>query len=586
MKKSQKNRREFEKLKTYIRQIEDTVKNTKPANLWSHEASIRKKIKLLKELEDKHINEYDKLYEKYIELFDYVSYRLLEDYNFRNGTFFKFDEIINKDIKGYLSSGIISVLLTSHIPELVAEDFNKYFPANPKDEYEKTRKMKRNIFLHLGDTNTGKTYTAIERLKQSSNGVYLAPLRILALENFEKLNKEGVPCSLLTGEEEILVDDAKHISSTIEKLDIDKYYEVAVIDEIQMISNSQRGQAWTRALLGIQCEELHVCGALNSKELLIKIIEDCGDNLSIKEYNRLVPLKIYTKPYEFRHAAKGDALVVFSRKKVLELSKYFLDRGVKSSVIYGDLPPEVRRMQYDTFINGESDILITTDAIGMGVNLPIRRIIFMDLMKYDGEEVRYLTSQEVKQIGGRAGRKGIYETGYVGTVTLNQKFIRDNLETEDEPLYEAVLGPSEAILKVGQLPLSEKLALWSTREEKIKYYRKMDVRDFILILEKIKRYKLPESIQYRLMRLPFDVNDNELLECFINYVEEYFVNKNNQLSKPCLLGNMLNDYEMFYQKINLYYSFSKNFNIDFDEDWVYEKRQSISENINRLLVRL
>lgn len=59
------------------------------------------------------------------------------------------------------------------------------------------------FYLHLGDTNTGKTYQALLRLRQARTGIYLAPLRILALENFERLNAEGVPCSLLTGEEEV-----------------------------------------------------------------------------------------------------------------------------------------------------------------------------------------------------------------------------------------------------------------------------------------------------------------------------------------------------------------------------------------------
>ena len=61
------------------------------------------------------------------------------------------------------------------------------------------------------------------------------------------------------------------------------------------------------------------------------------------------------------------------------------------------------------FINKENQLLVSTDAIGMGVNLPIRRIIFFDTRKFDGEEIRPLTSQEVKQIAGRAGRIGRYD---------------------------------------------------------------------------------------------------------------------------------------------------------------------------------
>ena len=97
--------------------------------------------------------------------------------------------------------------------------------------------------------------------------------------------------------------------------------------------------------------------------------------------------------------------MVFSKKRVLEIAQSYSEKGIKASIIYGDLPPEVRKMQYAEFLNKETKVLVTTDAIGMGVNLPIRRIIFMSVSKYDGEEVRELTSQEVKQVAGRAGRK-------------------------------------------------------------------------------------------------------------------------------------------------------------------------------------
>lgn len=586
MKKAQKAMREFSKLSSQLKQINEIVNNSRDSNLWNHEAAVRKRIRELKDPQFKLIRGYSEVLKGYLHLLDKISRRLLNFYNKKNKTNFKFEEIVQTDKTAYISSGIISVLITSHIPKLVAEEFKRFFPANPKDEYKKARKLRRKIYLHLGETNTGKTYRAVERLKRCKKGVYLAPLRILALENFEKLNRDGVPCSLITGEEEILVEGATHVCSTIEKLEIEKFYDVAVIDEIQMISNSQRGQAWTRALLGLNSNEIHVCGAINSKELLIRIIEDCGDAYEITEYKRETPLEIIEKPFNFSDIEKGDALVAFSKKRVLELSKYFQDKGIQNSVIYGDLPPEVRRMQYQAFLNGTNTILITTDAIGMGVNLPIRRIIFMNLQKFDGEDIRYLTSQEIKQIGGRAGRKGIYDTGYVGTVGLEQNFIRENLETQDEPLSRAVLGPGEAIINIKGLPLKEKLALWSTRSESLRYYRKMDIRDYLLILENLKYFKLPEEIQYRLMNLPFDVNDDDTMDCFVNYVDEFFNEDYGSISKPRLSGYLLYDYEKYYQMLNLYYSFSKNFNVNFEPEWVYGERKRVSKIINELLVKL
>ncbi len=586
MKKAQKALRDYQKLKSQLKQISEIANSTKDSNLWNHEAAVRKRIKELKDPRYKEMRNYTEVYNGYLQLLDNISVRLLNYYNKKNKTQYKFEEIIESDKRAYESSGIISVLITSHIPKLIAEEFTKYFPSNPKDEYEKARRLTRKVYMHLGETNTGKTYQAVECLKHAEKGVYLAPLRILALENFEKLNKEGVPCNLITGEEEILVEGAKHVCSTIEKLDINKEYDVAVIDEVQMIANSQRGQAWTKALLGIRCGEIHVCGAINSKELLLKIIGDCGDTYEITEYKRQTPLEVIEKPFTFGDITKGDALVAFSKKRVLELSKYFQDKGMNNSVIYGDLPPEVRKMQYQSFLNGTNSILITTDAIGMGVNLPIRRIIFMNLRKFDGEETRYLTSQEIKQIGGRAGRKGIYDVGYVGTVGLEQLFIRENLEESDEPLERAVLGPSEAIINIKGLPLKDKLALWSTREEKLGYYRKMDIRDYLLILENVREFRLPEEVEFRLMNLPFDVSDEEIMECFISFVDEFFNEDYGYISKPKLRGYLLYDYEKYYQKLNLYYSFSKNFVADFDANWVYDERKKVSGKINELLVKL
>ena len=370
---------------------------------------------------------------------------------------------------------------------------------------------------------------------------------------------------------------------TIEKLNINEEYEVGIIDEIQMINDDQRGAAWTRAVLGLKSKEIHICGATNAKELLIEIIEDCGEEYEIIEYKRDIPLIMEDKAFSYKDIQEGDALVTFSKKKVLEIAYHYSNLGIKASLIYGDLPPEVRKKQYNQFINKESTILISTDAIGMGVNLPIKRIIFMDIKKFDGNEVRYLTSQEVKQIAGRAGRKGIYEVGYVASYGNTQDFIRENLDTNDATIEEAVLGPSEEILKINSLSLREKLALWSTKEEKIPFYRKMDINEYLIVLDNIRSYKLEEGIQWRLLKIPFDVSNDKMMNAFLNYVDELFIAKREIISKPQCLLNDLYELELYYQKINLYYSFSKVFNLNFDEQWVYENRVKVSENINNIL---
>lgn len=578
--------REFKNLKNQIKQIQTIAHNSKGGAIIEQETTIRKKILQLIDMKSFNFKDYDDILSKYDELLEYVCIRLLDDYNKKNDTSFDYHQVVRGNYNSLINSGIMTVLTKNHIPKMVSEEFTKNFPDNPKDEYREARGVVRKFIIHLGDTNTGKTYNAVKRLKECKYGVYLSPLRILALENYEKLNNEGILCNLLTGEEELLVEGATHTSCTIEKLNLRAQYEVAVIDEIQMINDSHRGAAWSRALLGVRAKEVHVCGAVNARSILETILKDCMDPYEIVDYKRRIPLEIETKEFSPKDVKDGDAIVVFSKKKVLELAEEYSNRGIKASLLYGDLPPEVRRKQYEQFLKNESTILITTDAIGMGVNLPIRRIIFLAIQKFDGDEVRHLTSQEVKQIAGRAGRIGIYDVGYVSSIGNFHEFLDEKLKEDDTIITKAVIGPSDAILKIKTLPLIQKLALWSTRDEKLDYYRKMDISDYIIVLDRIKDLKLKEEVQWKLLKIPFDVSSDELMNEFLFHVDELFVANNKDISRPTIVGGTLDEYEIYYQKINIYYSFSKVFNLKIDVQWVYEERIRVSQEINDILVRI
>ena len=64
------------------------------------------------------------------------------------------------------------------------------------------------------------------------------------------MNDAGIPCTMLTGQECLEVSDSRIIASTVEMLDCDKEYDIAVIDEAQMVADDDRGHSWTRAILG------------------------------------------------------------------------------------------------------------------------------------------------------------------------------------------------------------------------------------------------------------------------------------------------------------------------------------------------
>uniref|UniRef100_A0A0D9ZD23 RNA helicase n=1 Tax=Oryza glumipatula TaxID=40148 RepID=A0A0D9ZD23_9ORYZ len=282
--------------------------------------------------------------------------------------------------------------------------------THPHIWYPNAREKKRNVFLHVGPTNSGKTHNALKRLEASSSGVYCGPLRLLAREVAQRLNKANVPCNLITGQEREEIEGAKHSSVTVEMADMTTEYQCAVIDEIQMVGCRSRGFSFTRALLGLCSDELHVCGDPAVVPLIQRILEPTGDVVTVQYYERLSPLvPLKTTLGSFSNIKAGDCVVTFSRRSIYMLKRR-IEMGGKHlcSVVYGSLPPETRTKQATMFNDQDSNlnVLVASDAIGMGLNLHISRIIFSTLEKFDGICNRELTVAEIKQIAGRAGRYG------------------------------------------------------------------------------------------------------------------------------------------------------------------------------------
>lgn len=131
--------------------------------------------------------------------------------------------------------------------------------TEPAYWYVEAREIKRKIIYHAGPTNSGKTYQALQSFMSSESGIYCGPLKLLANEVYHKANDAQTKCDLLTGEERKFADPqveqaAEHMACTVEMANLEKDYDVAVIDEIQMIKDQQRGWAWTRAFLGLKVD--------------------------------------------------------------------------------------------------------------------------------------------------------------------------------------------------------------------------------------------------------------------------------------------------------------------------------------------
>lgn len=468
------------------------------------------------------------------------------------------------------------------------ENMLREIPENYIDLYPLARRMDRHFIIHAGPTNSGKTYQAIEALKRAETGVYLGPLRLLAYEQFESLNFAEVPCDLLTGEETIEIPGARHKASTVEMLNLSTIYECAVIDEAQMISDKDRGGAWTTAILGVCAEEVHICCALNAVELIISLIEDCEDTYEVVYHKRQTQLALDRENFDFPGSVKEkDALIVFSRRNVHAVASELQRRGVLCSVIYGALPYDVRHEEARKFMNGETQVVVATDAIGLGMNLPIRRIVFLEQSKFDGEEVRYLLPSEVQQIAGRAGRRGMYDIGFVNSFG-EKRFIRHQLLTEEPALTSAVIDFPPSLLGL-DASLSDILKRWNDIPEKPGYH-KADLSMKIELCEQLETLSEDKDLIYRFLMIPFDEKEDALRELWVLL----FLGEQNKepVDATALLpfrtgtvpkNTQLQDLEYSYKVCDLLYYYLERFGREEDLPAVREEKRLISEGITELL---
>ena len=487
-------------------------------------------------------------------------------------------------VQQLLSRSLGTVYSVWYIPRAIRTSLEVLVALNPKDEYPEARALHRHFTLHIGGTNTGKTYAGFQRLIQAPTGVYLAPLRLLALEAQETLLDAGVDCSLTTGEEEDRQEEDTHVAATAEKLDLKAVYDVAVIDECQMIADPQRGYAWTRAILGVQAEEVHLCAAPEARDLLIRLVESCGDSWELEVHKRSTPLVCMPHTIDYTRIQPGDALITFSKVGVLSVAEDLRQSGKEPAIIYGALPYATRRRQMEGFLEGRMKYVVSTDAIGMGLNLPIRRIIFMDTEKFDGVERRPLKPEEIQQIAGRAGRFGMYDKGWVGA-TQGLGAIRQGLSTVVPPLTYAVAGFSDLVLQV-DFDLLEVLTEWN-KMPTVDPYVKLDISRYLTLISKIREmgFLLPKEQELRAANIPFDETEAPLRELFFHFLRLY--QQGEPIPQPghpegdaCTLPEL----ELYCRKLDLYFSFAKAFDCPVDEDRLYDCREDVAEEINEILL--
>jgi superfamily II RNA helicase len=339
-----------------------------------------------------------------------------------------------------------------------------------------------NVIVHT-PTGSGKSLIAsavhFKAITEGRRSFYTCPIKALVSEKFFALCRELGPelVGMMTGDATVN-RDAPVICCTAEILanialregkDADVDY--VVMDEFHYISDKERGVAWQVPLLTLpQCRFILMSATLGDVSAFEKLLtEQTGAAVvTVRSAHRPVPLSfeyqekmlqeatqtlvqngrapVYIVNFTQRGAAEAAqsllSLDFCSKEEKKQLAEAMKGESFRSpngkdmqkllrhgiGIHHAGLLPRYRLLVEKLAQRGLLKLICGTDTLGVGVNVPIRTVLFTKLCKYDGEKVRILSVRDFQQIAGRAGRKGFDDAGFV--VALAPEHAVENLRLE------------------------------------------------------------------------------------------------------------------------------------------------------------
>ena len=356
-----------------------------------------------------------------------------------------------------------------------------------------------NVILNT-PTGSGKSLVAAAAhyvaLAGDRRSIYTAPIKALVSEKFFSLRNDFGPdrVGMITGDASInagapiICCTAEILANQALRDGADADVDVVIADEFHYYADPQRGWAWQVPILELpQVQFLLMSATLGSTAFFEKeLTRRTGRPTTLVASNdRPVPLE-----FEYRrttlHQSIQDLLeadrapiylVHFTQREATEAAQSYLSldplsktekKAVKEAiggfrfdspigkdlrryilggvgVHHAGLLPKYRLLVEKLAQDGLLKIICGTDTLGVGVNVPIRSVLFTQLCKYDGQSTRTLTNREFKQIAGRAGRKGFDNVGYVWVQA--PAHVVENLRAEDKAAEAAKGGRKKKVVK-------------------------------------------------------------------------------------------------------------------------------------------
>jgi superfamily II RNA helicase len=316
-------------------------------------------------------------------------------------------------------------------------------------------------------TGSGKslvaTFLHFQAMAEGRRSFYTCPIKALVNEKFFDLCRLFGPdlVGMMTGDGAVN-RDAPIVCCTAEILmnlsvrEDDPRADAVVMDEFHYYGDRERGLAWQVPLLALERTTFLLMSATLGDTTAVEasLREVTGRPVAaVRSAARPVPLE-----FEYRETPLHETLedlvsagrapiylVNFTQRAAAEQAQNLMSANFSSKEEKARIAEALRDVRFDSpygkdfqrFLRhgigihhagllpryrltveklaqgGLLKVVSGTDTLGMGVNVPIRTVLFTQLCKFDGEKTAILSARDFRQISGRAGRKGFDERGYV-----------------------------------------------------------------------------------------------------------------------------------------------------------------------------
>lgn len=342
----------------------------------------------------------------------------------------------------------------------------------------------KNVILNT-PTGSGKSLVALalhfRAICQKRRSFYTVPIKALANEKFLSLCETFGPdnVGMITGDATVNADapviccTAEILSNLALREGAQAQVDDVIMDEFHYYSDLERGVAWQVPLLTLpQARFLLMSATLGDTSFFEKEITALtgAETALVKSENRPVPLEfdysttaLEEKVEELVEAGRAPIYLVHftqlscARTAQNLMSRNFCTKEEKAGIAevlegadfqspYGKevkkllrhglgihhagLLPKYRVLVEKLAQRGLMKVICGTDTLGVGVNVPIRTVLFTQLYKFGGQSTKILAVRDFRQISGRAGRRGFDDVGYV--VAQAPEYVIDNLKADQK----------------------------------------------------------------------------------------------------------------------------------------------------------